>query len=156
MTATHAAALASARDSFNILRETLSGLPDEAMDFKPAEGTNALAVLVTHAITATRFMFQCGTGQAGSLSGYRSGERAASFQAGNMTTAQVVAAIDAFLPEAERLLAAGDQSHVDTRYDFPEDPKFGRTGAGFLVHGCAHLREHVGQAELMRDLWNAR
>ena len=28
-----------------------------------------------------------------------------------------------------------------------------RTGVDMLIGGRAHLREHVGQAQLMRDLW---
>ena len=40
---------------------------------------------------------------------------------------------------------AGEQTDVPTR-----------TGLECLFHALAHLREHVGQAQLMRDLWLAR
>jgi hypothetical protein len=156
MTNAHAAALASAQDSFRMLREALADLPDAAMDFTPAENTNSVAVLTMHSIAATRFMFNNGTGSPGSMSAYRSGERAAAFQAKGMTTTQVLSAIDSFLAKMESVLAKGTAAHLDEDVTFTDDPSANRKGVGFLIHGCAHLREHVGQAQLTRDLWQAK
>ncbi len=156
MTPTHAAALASATDSLSLLKETLAVLPDEALNYVPQPGLNPLAVLIAHSISATRFLFLLGTGQVSSFVEYRNGSRAASFEAKGTGIAKVNAEVDAFLAELEGILAQGTEAHLADVPTYPgEDDAPRRSGALCLIHGSAHLREHVGQAELMRDLFLA-
>lgn len=139
-----------------MLREAIAGLPDEATDWRPAPNTNSLAVLVMHSIPATRFWLAAGSGRPVSLAAYRTEERAPAFDVANRSRAELEAAIDTAIPELESLLREGSEEHLGATCSWPEDPAMDKTGAQCLVHALAHLREHVGQAQLTRDLWNAR
>ncbi len=158
MTPTHAATLIVLRESLGMLRDAIDGLPDEAADWRPAPGTNSVAVLVTHSITSARFFLGNGSNRPGSIVRYRAEERARSFEASGVAVAGLVKAIDAFIPEAEEMLANGDEASlaaiVDWSAEAPGEPV--RSGVECLLRAVAHLREHVGQVQLMRDLWLAR
>lgn len=156
MTPTHEAALDSARDSLGVLKEILSGLPDEAMSYVPVPDGNSLAVLTAHALSATKFLYACGSGKASSFLEYRNGERASSFEVKDGTVASLTAAIDAGLADFAQILSLGSEENLGHIVSWPnEEGAPVRTGALCLVHGAAHLREHVGHAELTRDLWLA-
>jgi len=156
MTPTHTAALNVALDSFAMLRASMDGLPDEALDWSPAPGVmNPLSVLIVHSLTASRFLIGLGCGRAASLSEYRAGERAASFATKSATVPSLRAQIDAMQAEIVSLLESGTQTHLEAWIDFPEDASFAKSGVQCLVHGVAHLREHVGHAQALHDLWVA-
>ena len=53
---TFEAALDEATMAFGDLDEALAELPDLAVDWRPAAGTNSLAVLTRHAISAAKFL----------------------------------------------------------------------------------------------------
>jgi hypothetical protein len=156
MTNAHAAALAIARESLEMLHRAVDGLPPEALSWTPAPGTNSIAVLTMHGLTATRFFFKVACGEIGSLAEYRAGDRAEAFATAGGTAFDLQAEIDACLPELEEILSKGRPEHLEPAISWPEDPNLVRTGYGFLINTLAHLREHVGQAQLMRDLWLAR
>ena len=141
-----------------MLREAIEGLPPEALTWVPFEGTNSLAVLVRHGISATRFFLNAGSGSVGSISDYRAGERAEAFKASSATVEGLVAEMAAFEAEAENILAAGTDAHLVAAVAWPDakPPIPSRTGAGALVHAVGHLREHVGQAQILRELWLRR
>ena len=158
MTPTHAAALIVVRESLTLMHKALEGLPDEAAGWRPAPGTNSLVVLVEHSITSTRFWLRNGSNQRGSLLRYRAEDRAPAFGATGKSIADLVRDLDSFAREAEATLSGGDEraleAVLDWRSEDASEPV--HTGVEALLRGLAHLREHVGQAELMRDLWLAR
>jgi hypothetical protein len=151
MTPAHQAALNIARDSFDMLRESVANLPDEALLWSPAEGMNPLAVLVAHSLVATRFLFGLGCGNPRDFQAYRANERAVAFVTGAKTSQELLADIDTAFGELERLSAAG------TEADLLRESTTSVTAPGlqFLMHGLAHLREHVGHAQALHDLWLA-
>lgn len=157
MTPAHAAASVVLRESLVMLRDALDGLPVEAMDWCPVPGTNSMTVLVTHSITSTRFWLGNGCGRVGSISAYRAGERARSFQESGRDPATLGLAIHDFADEAEAMLSKADVSSILATIDWTaEDPSEPvRTGIEALFRALTHLREHVGQVQLMRDLWLA-
>ena len=157
MTPNHQAALTTARDSFAMFAEALEGLPDEALSWRPAaENTNSIAVLATHCVTATRFWLGLGAGQVGSIGEYRKRYRAPSFEVSGAAVGQLKAQFDAVLAELAGVMTKGTEAHLAARIAWPEDPSITPTGAEALFRAVGHLREHVGQAQLMRDLWLAR
>ncbi len=158
MTQVHRVTHGVARQSFGMLKEALAGLPDEAFDWTPAPNTNSLTVLTRHCIAAARFFFGVASGIPGSAAEYRRGDRAEAFRAQGGDAAGLTRAIDEFVPEMERILSAGRQEHLTEMIGWPDEaPDMGtRSGAEILVSSVGHLREHVGQAQLMRDLWLAR
>jgi hypothetical protein len=155
MTPTHEATLAVAHDSLEMLRTAVSGLPDEAMGWTPFPNGNPLAVLVMHSLTATRFWLACGSGHIGSLTRYRTEDRAPAFRASGFSAVELAATIDAFKAEVVELLREGTPGDLAAYAEFPEDPAFNGSGVGCLIRAVAHLREHVGHAQAIHDLWLA-
>jgi uncharacterized damage-inducible protein DinB len=158
MTPTHQSAYDVTRQSLGMLKEAIAGLPDEAFDWSPAPNTNSLTVLTRHSLAACRFFFGVASGQPGSIAEYRTGDRADAFRAMGGTSATLTSAIDAGLRDFEVRLASGSEAHLAEMIGWPhEAPDIPtRSGREILINGIGHLREHVGQAHLMRDLWLAR
>ncbi len=158
MTPTHEGALQITRESLHFLRSSIGGLPEEAMDWKPLPGASSLAVLVVHSVTATRFFLRAGSGEAGSLAEYRSGDRADAFRTAGIGKGDLLGMVTAFGGEAEAILAKGTGEHLAARVELnaaDDMPVPVRSGAGTLFAAIAHLREHVGHVQLMHDLWLA-
>lgn len=156
MTPTHTAALHVARDSFAMLRQTLDGLPVEALDWSPAPGVmNSLGVLIVHSLTASQFLIGLGAGRMTSLTEYRAGERAASFASKGLTVSTHLTKVDAMEAVIANLLESGTEAHLAAWIHFPEDASFAKSGVQCVIHGVAHLREHVGHAQALHDLWLA-
>lgn len=143
------------RDSFTMLSDALEGLPDAALDWTPVSGTSSLAVLATHSMTSTLFWIAAATGAAPEREEYMAKQRPASFQARGTTAEALRSRIADTIPEVTRLLAQGTDVSLADEMPWVEESGRRRTGAECLVHAVAHLREHVGQAQLMRDLWLA-
>jgi hypothetical protein len=142
-----------------MLRDALDGLPDEAADWTPAPNTNSLTVLTIHSLTSLKFWLGNGSGRQMTFERYRAEDRAPSFASTAQPVAALIERIDAALPEIEAILAAGDEASLSAKLPpAPADaaPDLPETGVGCLFQAVAHLREHVGQAQLMRDLWLAR
>ncbi len=155
METTHAAALAVIRQSIEMLREALRGLPDEVMDWTPAPGMSPLSVLVAHSCSSLRFFAGCGAGRTGSIGEYRASARAQAFQTSGMTTAAALQECDGVEASMVELLSAASVSNLEAAIRWPEEPALAMTGAEALFRSVGHLREHVGHAQLMRDLWMA-
>ncbi len=92
-TQTHAAALVVAQDSLRILLDALADMPAEMADWTPAPNTNSVNVLVAHSIAATRFFMGLGAGRPGSITRYRSEDRARAFETRGSAPAQLIAAV---------------------------------------------------------------
>lgn len=155
MDRTCAAALAITRESLEMFRAALRGLPDEAMAWSPAPGMNPLSVLVAHTCSSLRFFVAAGVGQVGSLQAYREGPRAASFAETGWDVERALEELDALESGLAALLTAAPVSALDATISWPEDPSIAMTGAEALFRSVGHLREHVGHAQVMRDLWLA-
>jgi uncharacterized damage-inducible protein DinB len=158
MTPTHAAVLPIVKNSLAMLREAIDGLPDEATAWTPAPNTNSVTVLTIHSLTSIRFFLGNGSGRVRTIGDYRTEDRTPAFASQGESAAALVARIDNAIPELEALLAAGSEDDLTTAITWPPEdaPNLPATGVGCLFHAVAHLREHVGQAQLMRDLWFAR
>jgi hypothetical protein len=158
MTPTHEGALQITRESLAFLRSAVEDLPQEALDWKPLPSANSVTVLVMHSITATRFFLRAGSGHVGSITEYRSGERAEAFRAGNMPKDRLLLLLNEFEAEAATILGAGTDAQLAGTVSMPTTdgpPVPDRNGAGTLMAAIAHLREHLGHVQLMHDLWLA-
>jgi uncharacterized damage-inducible protein DinB len=156
MTTVHHAAFVVAEESFAMLRDAVAGLPNEALDWKPAPESNSLNVLVLHSISATKFWMAAGAGAQRSIADYRESERAPAFEAKGRSAAELEAAINTAIEDLKDILSKGTEEHLVAEVSWPEDPSMTKTGARGLFHAIAHLREHVGHAQSVRDLWLAR
>ena len=87
---------------------------------------------------------------------YRDQVRAAAFRTRGATVENLLTEIKESAAELALTLERADSHVLDQPVAGTEDNEGNlRTGAACLVHGIGHLREHVGQAMLMRDLWSA-
>ena len=137
---------------FDRLLETIADLDDEAVNWKPpAPGANSLLVLVTHALGSAE---QHVIGEAAGKTVVRNRDAEFASKGG-------LAHLAARATEVRRRI---DDALVglEGRLDEDRDPPF-RTWPGSratvrdrLVHSISHTAEHVGHAQLTRDLFTGR
>ena len=140
-------------ESLGELRSTIEGLTVDELNARVAgEGTNPVAVIVTHALESTgawlsiavrreppprdrpaEFRTVAGDGFSGWVDGRIAGCLA------------LLDGADAFDPSYE--------ATAPWRVDDPDAPV---TSAWALMHALAHLGEHVGHAHVMRDVLTRR
>jgi uncharacterized damage-inducible protein DinB len=140
----YAAAYRSLHDR---LIAAVTGLSTAALDWTPTPGANSLAVIVSHTMGSERFMVA-------HLVGVRpsSRNRDAEFRAGGLTAqhlAELVQSVDAETQEVLSTLTAAD---MDSFRQHREGPK---TVRWCVAHALEHAAEHLGQAELTRQLAEA-
>jgi len=137
---------------FDRLLETVAGLDDDAVNWKPpAPGANSLLVLVTHALASAEDHV-VGKGAGKTVVRNRDAEFATTGGSGHLAAraAEVRRRID------EALVS------LEGRLDEEREPPMGKwprprgTVRDRLIHSISHTAEHVGHAQLARDLYNAR
>ena len=141
------AALAKFRQQEAEFRRVVTGLPDEALNWRPGLETNSLAVLVAHTWGAA----QMHTARASGTEIAR--DRDAEFRV-VLNEAQCIALLDAAAPRVAGFVAAIEPgSYEDARRDSEGEEI---TVADCLIHALEHTQEHLGQAYLTRQLWEQR
>ena len=138
-------------DALAELRTTLEGCSADELNRRPAgASTNGLAVLATHALASTRSWLSLAT-----RAPLPDRERDAEFLVVVEDAGAFLATFDAAAAECRGLLAGDvgfDAAAVGTapwRTDGADEPV---TAAWALLHALEHLREHVGHAQLTRDV----
>ena len=137
---------------FDRLLETIAGLDDEAVNWKPpAPGANSLLVLVTHAVASAEDHV-VGKGAGKTVVRNRDAEFAAMGGSGHLAAraAEVRLRIDEALVSLEGRLDEEREPPVGTW------PRPRGTARDRLIHSISHTAEHVGHAQVTRDLYNAR
>ena len=137
---------------FDRLLETIADLDDEAVNWKPpAPGANSLLVLVTHALGSAE---QHVVGEAAAKTVVRNRDAEFTSKGGS---AHLVARATEVRRRIDEALVG-----LEGRLDEERDPPF-RTWPGTratardrLVHSISHTAEHVGHAQLTRDLYVGR
>jgi hypothetical protein len=143
-------------DSLDLLRTAIDGLPSAALDERPSgQDTNSLAVLVTHSLHSTRAWLSLAV-----AAPMPDRDRPAEFAASAADLDAFLAGVDELSNDCRALLDhAGpfDPARIGTAPwrpgDLAQEPV---TAAWALIHALVHLREHVGHAELTRQLWDER
>jgi uncharacterized damage-inducible protein DinB len=138
------------------MRPAIEGASTEALNWRPAgEGTNSLAVLAIHVMNSTRMWLSVATGAP-----LPDRDRDSEFVASTSGADDLLAFVDRYAADCVALLdRAGDVDWNAMRETHPR-PRPGAseqvTGGFAVVHAIGHLREHVGQMMLTRQLWDAR
>jgi uncharacterized damage-inducible protein DinB len=130
-------------EGHDVMRALVAGLPAAAADWKPGEGTNSIAALVTHTIDAERHL----TAAVADLSLQR--DREAAFRVQGLTGDELVAMIDAAERDVDGHLGLVTADRLATTIVRPNRTE---SGARWLIRVAAHSREHIGQASLTRQL----
>ena len=137
---------------FDRLLETIADLDDDAVIWKPpAPGANSLLVLVTHALGSAE---QHVVGEAAGKTVVRNRDAEFASKGGSAHLAARATEVRRRIDEA----IVG----LDGRLDEEREPPFRRwpgargTVRDRLIHSISHTAEHVGHAQMTRDLYNAR
>ena len=146
-----AAARTTLRQQQRAFETVIAGLSVEALDWQPAAGANSLAVLVTHAWGAAQAWTLRAAGQE------MARDRAAEFRVGADPTALLAlltaggARIEAALLAIDPATLGGVRIRPSARPASDEE----YTAAQCVLHAVEHAQEHLGQAYLTRQLWEA-
>ena len=142
-------------ESIEGIHGAILGLPVEALNWRPSrEGTNPIAVLAVHAMHSTRSWLAVALGAP-----LPDRDRDAEFR--------TVVADPGQLLEREpagggcrALLATEDAFEPGTMRESHVRASSGRadvvSSAWALLHAVEHVREHMGHAQLTRQLWEQR
>jgi hypothetical protein len=140
-------------DGLDQLQRATAGLSSEDLNRRPAGGeTNSLAVIATHALASTRSWLSLATGAP-----LPRRDRPAEFLA--RADAGFASSRDALIAECLGLLnedISFDPAREETapwRSTGADEPV---TAAWALLFALSHLHEHVGHADLTRDLLSRR
>ena len=132
----------------NDLEKTFNGLPAEAINWVPAPETSSLGVIVVHTLGATRYLI--GDVCLGDLSDR---DRTAEFTHTGLTESALadrMADTRQYLAGALERFTIADLGSVKT---FPgRDTE--RTVSWALLHALEHASQHVGHAQITRQLWD--
>jgi hypothetical protein len=134
------------------LLEAVAGLDDQAVNWKPpAPGSNSLLVLVTHALGSAE---QHVVGVAAGRTVVR--DRDAEFTAKGGAAHLAARAEEVRRRIGEALTSLEGRLDEDREPPLREWPRPRGTVRDRLVHSISHTAEHVGHAQLTRDLLRAR
>ena len=135
------------------LRSSIEGLPVEALNWRPApDDTNSIAVLAIHSLTSTRHWLSVAVDEPPP-----SRDRDAEFEATTRKPAELLHFVDSATAVCLSLIdedRAVDWSALRHHWDPSRDDNL--FAAWALLHALEHLREHVGQISLTRQLWEQR
>ena len=143
--------LVAARDtiaeSLDELRRAVGGLTSDELNARLAgEGTNPMAVIVTHALESTRAWLSLATAAPIPPRDRPAEFRAVADEGFSVWVEGRIAECLALLDAAETF----DPTHEQVA-SWTSEPE-PRSAAWALLHATAHLGEHVGHAHAMRDL----
>lgn len=128
----------------------LAGLSTEALDWSPGAQMNSLTVLVTHIVAATRYMV--GDVVAGEPSGRN---REAEFRATGGNEAELRQKLAEVLTYSQQVIARLTPEEL-ARECFSPFHNRHFTVAWSLFRAVDHAAEHMGHAQLTRQLWEQR
>ena len=149
--------LTSARDAIlrsrGDVRAAIEGLPPDALNWRPAgDDTSSIAAIANHALTSTRSWLSVAVDAP-----LPDRDRPTEFDYTARDTGELLALVDGLFEECLSLVDEErtiDWSALRKHWDPGRDIEL--FAAWALLHALEHLREHVGQMSLTRQLWEAR
>ncbi len=144
------------KDNAAELRAVVQGLPPEALNWQPAPDTSTLAVLMAHAVTATVRLVDSALTGTFDRPRYLAEERIPAFATHAVDTAHLATMVDRLDALLARLEGEGSDGVLAGPVSYIGDAPAPRTRAWNLIHAVEHLREHIGHAQLTRQLWESR
>lgn len=136
------------RRSRDDMRAAIEGLPPEALNWHPAgDDTNSIAVLAHHSLFSARYWLFVAVDEA-----LPDRDRSTEFEATARDPGELLAFVDSLFGVCLDLVSK--ERSVDwsaLRSPWEQDTQ--ALAAWALLHALTHLREHVGQVGLTRQLW---
>lgn len=139
--------------SFGEMRRCIEGLPTDGLNWRPVgDETNSIAVLVTHSLHSTRSWLSVAVGEP-----LPARDRPSEFVETGQDAKAILALLDSMSGDCLALAdpaRAVDWSALRETAARPNPADSREVTAGWAVlHAVEHLREHVGQMMLTRQLW---
>jgi uncharacterized damage-inducible protein DinB len=130
------------------VEKVLDELPPEALNWSPKEGVNSITALVVHIAGAERFLF----GEVLAQEPFAR-DREAEFRAHDLSAAELKGRLT-----ASRAYVAGVLERLSVAdLDSPRRFRTREVTVGWVLgHALKHTATHLGNIQVMRDLWNAR
>lgn len=125
-------------------RDIVTGLSTDALNWKPGDETNSIAVLISHALDAERFLL------ATSVDAEIDRDREAKFRVEASSADELLALIDQTERDGNGYLEMLTTDHLGQEI---ARTTRSHTGSWWLLHAIEHSCEHLGQASLTRQLW---
>lgn len=138
------------QDLHTDIQKALAELPDEALDWIPAEGMNSATVLVVHLTGAERYWI--GDVIMGDSS---ERDRAAEFRASGLDKASLNRRLDETFAYVKTSLEDLDLAALDRECISPRDGRRFST-AWALLHALEHTAIHLGHIQLTCQLWSEK
>ncbi|TMK36085.1 MAG: DinB family protein [Actinobacteria bacterium] len=143
-------------ESIDGFRDAISRLSADALNWRPSkEGTNPIAVLAVHAMHSTRSWLAVAVGAP-----LPDRDRDAEFRTVVGGSRELIEIVDRLAADRRALLTTEDAFEPGTMRESHLRASSGRaevvSGAWALLHAVEHLREHMGHAQLTRQLWEER
>jgi DinB superfamily len=136
-------------EGLDAMRRAIVGAPPELLNWRPAgDETNPIAVIAVHALTSARWWLSVAvTGEAPER------DRPSEFRTKVLSAEELLSLTDPLAADCRELLK-GEEAFDPG--DSRTDPRNGTavTAAWALIHAVEHLQEHVGHAELTRQVWD--
>jgi Protein of unknown function (DUF1572) len=145
------ALLALFRQLHDQLRDELSGLDLDALNWVPTVGANSISTIVTHLAGSEMETLRSVAG----LPSER--DRDAEYSGGARTLSEVLGQLD----EADVVIATAlnhiDEERLESTCALPTLPAAEvRSGLTWLVGNYGHAREHLGHVQLTKQLYQAQ
>jgi hypothetical protein len=137
--------------SLDSMRSAIAGASADPLNRRPAgDDTNAVAVLVVHAVNSTRWWLSMALAQP-----LPERDRGSEFLTTVSSVEELLGMFDPVAADCRALLDTGATFDAGA---IREDPRDGEqvTAAYALIHAVEHLREHVAHAELTRQVLDQR
>jgi hypothetical protein len=134
-------------EAFGQIRDAIEGLSAEALAWRPpAEDTNPITVLATHGLHSTRWWLTIARGAP-----LPDRDRPSEFVAETGSAEELLSFADQMVSDCRARLDPAEPFDAAAERSVPDDEPV--TSAWALLHALEHLREHVAQAQLTRQLW---
>lgn len=134
-------------EAFGQIRDAIEGLSPEALAWRPpAEDTNPITVLATHGLHSTRWWLTVARGAP-----LPDRDRPSEFVAETGNAEELLSFTDRMVSDCRARLDPAEPFDPAVTREVPDDDPV--TAAWALLHALEHLREHVAQAQLTRQLW---
>jgi hypothetical protein len=134
-------------EAFGGMRDAIEGLSVEALAWQPpAQDSNTITVLAVHSMHSTRWWLTIARGMS-----LPERDRPSEFVAETGGDAELLEFFDRMVLECRGRLDPAEPFDAGDVRPVPDDEPV--TSAWALLHALEHLREHVAQAQLTRQLW---
>jgi hypothetical protein len=134
-------------EAFGGMRDAIEGLSAEALAWRPpAEDSNPITVLAVHSMHSTRWWLTASRGMP-----LPDRDRPSEFVAETGGDAELLEFFDRMVAECRERLDPAEAFEPGAERSIPDDEPV--SAAWALFHALEHLREHVAQAQLTRQLW---